>query len=57
MGPDELEDMANQQFILGVRNNVMREKLIVYRPKNLRGDRIRTPSGGSKSDRSLRGKL
>ena len=34
MGPDELEDMAKQQFILGVRNNVMREKLIVHRPKN-----------------------
>ena len=25
MGPEELEDMAKQQFILGVRSNVMRE--------------------------------
>ena len=28
--------MAKQQFILGVRNNVMRERLIVHRPKNLK---------------------
>ena len=27
MGLDELEDMAKQQFILGVRNNVMRKIL------------------------------
>ena len=24
MGPDELEDMAKQQFIFGVRNNYIR---------------------------------
>ena len=36
MGPEELDDMAKQQFILGVRNNVMRERLIVHRPKNLK---------------------
>ena len=27
MGPDELEDMAKQQFILGVRNNIVRDCL------------------------------
>ena len=36
MGPDELEDMAKQQFILGVRNNIIRERLIVHRPKNMK---------------------
>lgn len=36
MHADELEDMAKQQFILGVRSNLMRERLIVKRPKNLR---------------------
>ena len=36
MGPYELEDMAEQHFILGVRNNVMRERLIVHRSKNLK---------------------
>ena len=36
MGPEKLEDMAKQQFILVVRNNVMREWLIVHRPKNLK---------------------
>ena len=36
MGPDELEDMVKLQFILGVRNNVMRERLIVHHPKNLK---------------------
>lgn len=30
--PDELEDMAEQQFILGVRNNIIRNMLIVHRP-------------------------
>ena len=30
---DELENMAKQQFIFSVRNNVIRERLIVYRPK------------------------
>ena len=29
MGPKELEEMAIQQFILGVRNNVMRERYIL----------------------------
>jgi DNA-directed RNA polymerase beta' subunit len=36
MHADELKDMAKQQFILGVRSNLMRERLIVKRPKNLR---------------------
>ena len=36
MGSEELEDMAKQQFILGVRNNLIRERLIVHRPKNLK---------------------
>ena len=31
MGPAKLEDMAKQQFTLGVRNIVMRERLIVHR--------------------------
>ena len=35
MGPDELEDMAKQQFILGVRINILRKKLIVHRPQNI----------------------
>ena len=34
--PDELEDMAEQQFILGVRNNIISERLIVHRPKNIK---------------------
>jgi len=29
MHADELEDMAKQQFILGVRSNLMKERLIV----------------------------
>ena len=33
MGPDKLEDMSKQQFILGVQNNIIRERLIVHRPK------------------------
>ena len=36
MGPVESEDMAKQQFILGVRNNLMRERLIIHCPKNLK---------------------
>ena len=36
MGPDELEDMAKQQFILGVRNNIIRKRLIEHRPKNMK---------------------
>ena len=36
MGPDELEEMSKQQFILGVRNNAIREKLIVQRPAKLK---------------------
>ena len=36
MGPNELEDIAKQRFILCVRKNVMRERLIVHRPKNLK---------------------
>ena len=36
MGPEKLEDMAKQQFILGVRNNEMRERLSVHRFKNLK---------------------
>ena len=35
MGREELGDMAKQQFILGVRNNLMRKRLIVHSPKNL----------------------
>ena len=35
-GPDELEDMAKQQFVLGVRNNIIRLRLIVHRPKNIK---------------------
>ena len=34
MGPDKLEDMANQQFIFGVRNNIIRERLIINCSKN-----------------------
>ena len=33
MAPDELEDMDKLQLIHGVRNNVMRERLIVHRFK------------------------
>ena len=36
MGPDELEDMAKQQFIHGVWNNIIRERFIVHRPKNMK---------------------
>ena len=36
MGPDELEDMPKQQFIHGVRYNVMRERVIVHRTKYLK---------------------
>ena len=36
MGPDKLEDMAKQQFILCGRNNIIRERLIVHRPKNIK---------------------
>ena len=36
MGPDELEEMSKQQFILGVRNNAIRERLIVQRPAKLK---------------------
>ena len=36
MGPDELEDMAKQQFILGVQNNIIRERLIVHLIKNMK---------------------
>ena len=36
MEPDELEDMAKQQFIFGVRNNLIRKRLIVHRPKNMK---------------------
>ena len=36
MGLNELQDMAKQQFIFGVQNNVMRTRLIVYHPKNLK---------------------
>ena len=36
MGPEELKDMAKQQFNLAVWNNVMGERLIVHRPKNLK---------------------
>ena len=28
--PDELEDIAKQQFILGVKNNIIRERIIVH---------------------------
>ena len=28
MGPEVLEDIAKLQFILGVRNNIMRERLL-----------------------------
>ena len=36
MGPDKLEDRAKQQFSLGVRNNIIRERLIVHRPKTMK---------------------
>ena len=36
MGPDELEDMEKQQFILGVQNNIIRERLIVHRFTNVK---------------------
>ena len=36
MNANELEEMAKQQFIMGVRNNAAREKLIVHRPANLK---------------------
>ena len=36
MGPDELEDMAKQQFIFCVQNNSIRERLIVHRSKNIK---------------------
>ena len=36
MGPDELEDMAKQQFIFGVRNNLILERLIVHRSTNIK---------------------
>lgn len=36
MNEAELEDMAKQQFILGVRNAITRERLIVHRPGNLK---------------------
>ena len=34
MGPDKLENMAKQQFIFGVRNEIIRERLIVHCPYN-----------------------
>jgi hypothetical protein len=36
LNPPEVEDMAKQQFILGARNAVIRERLIVQRPANLK---------------------
>ena len=33
MRPDELEDMAKQKFILGVQNNIIRERVIEHSPK------------------------
>ena len=36
MGPEEVVDMAKQQFLLAVRNNLMRERISVNRPKNLK---------------------
>ena len=35
MGPEELENIAKQQFIFGVRNNLIRDR-IVHRRKNLK---------------------
>ena len=36
MNPEELDEMANQQFILGIRNNIVREQLIVHPPTKLK---------------------
>ena len=36
MNGDEIEEMTKQQFILGVRNNIAREKLIIHRPDTLK---------------------
>ena len=36
MDKDVLEEMAKQQFILGVRNYITRERLIVKRPEKLK---------------------
>ena len=57
MSPEELEDMAKRQFILGVRNNVMRERLIVHCPNNFKEAIEYTRLlKVSKSDRSWPGK-
>ena len=36
MNPEELDEMAKQQFILGIRNNIAFERLIVQRPTKLK---------------------
>ena len=36
MNPEELDEMAKQQFILGIRNNIAHELLIVQRPTKLK---------------------
>ena len=36
MNPKELVEMAKQQFILDIRNNLVREQLIVHRPTKLK---------------------
>jgi hypothetical protein len=36
LNPDELEEMAKQQFILGVQNNLAKERLMVHRPESLK---------------------
>ena len=36
MDRNVLEEMAKQQFILGVRNSITRERLIVKRPEKLK---------------------
>ena len=36
MNPDELDELAKQQFILGLRNHFTREQLIVQRPTKLK---------------------
>ena len=36
MNPEELDEMAKQQFILGIRNNISRERLVIQRPTKLK---------------------
>ena len=36
MNPEELDEIAKQQYILGIRNNIARERLIIQRPTKLK---------------------